>query len=188
MTNSNMQESSPQKSTGKNSVSMPFVWISLKSNISLENFQSNSAQSNMNIPSKTKTNISDCPELFARWYCLNGATCFSVNIQNSTMYNCWCAKGFQGLRCDYKYASSTGKYQDGQVDGSSRAETMVNETSSGSGQDDQVSFILTVSQHSNRRGDTLGSISRRYTKVINSIVFEALIIFLAITLVVLITR
>lgn len=47
--------------------------------------------------------VSECPESYARWYCLNGATCFAVEIRNTTLYNCWCPIGFQGLRCDYKY-------------------------------------------------------------------------------------
>ena len=29
-----------------------------------------------------------CPEAYAKWYCLNGATCFSVRIGESILYNC----------------------------------------------------------------------------------------------------
>lgn len=29
-----------------------------------------------------------CPQAYNDWYCLNGATCFSVIIGNSTLYNC----------------------------------------------------------------------------------------------------
>lgn len=29
-----------------------------------------------------------CPEAYAKWYCLNGATCFSVKIGESILYNC----------------------------------------------------------------------------------------------------
>lgn len=47
--------------------------------------------------------ISDCPDAYARWFCLNGATCFTLNKANTTMYNCWCTRGFHGLRCDHKY-------------------------------------------------------------------------------------
>lgn len=46
-----------------------------------------------------------CPEDIARWFCLNGATCFQVKIDNSTLYNCWCLDGYHGLRCDQKYSS-----------------------------------------------------------------------------------
>lgn len=51
-------------------------------------------------------NISSCPEDLARWYCLNGATCFEVKIGDSALYNCWCLSGYHGLRCDYKYSTS----------------------------------------------------------------------------------
>lgn len=53
--------------------------------------------------SKSETSTSECPETFAKWYCLNGATCFAVKIKESSLYNCWCPVGFHGLRCDYKY-------------------------------------------------------------------------------------
>ena len=52
-----------------------------------------------------KTNLSECPEAYSRWYCLNGATCFALKIQDSTLYNCWCTSGYHGLRCDYKYVT-----------------------------------------------------------------------------------
>ena len=37
-------------------------------------------------------------------YCLNGATCFTVNIADSILYNCQCANGYsdymgRGQRC-----------------------------------------------------------------------------------------
>ncbi|RWS17502.1 Protein spitz-like protein [Dinothrombium tinctorium] len=43
-----------------------------------------------------------CPEAYAKWYCLNGATCFSVRIGESILYNCECADGFMGQRCEFK--------------------------------------------------------------------------------------
>ena len=43
-----------------------------------------------------------CPEAYARWYCLNGATCFSVRIGESILYNCECADGYMGQRCEFK--------------------------------------------------------------------------------------
>ncbi|XP_035209520.1 protein spitz-like [Stegodyphus dumicola] len=43
-----------------------------------------------------------CPEAYAKWYCLNGATCFSVKIGESILYNCECANGFVGQRCEFK--------------------------------------------------------------------------------------
>lgn len=43
-----------------------------------------------------------CPEAYAKWYCLNGATCFSVKIGESILYNCECADGFVGQRCEFK--------------------------------------------------------------------------------------
>lgn len=46
---------------------------------------------------------SKCPEDFDKWYCLNGASCFSVKVSDATLYNCWCPKGYHGLRCEYKY-------------------------------------------------------------------------------------
>ncbi|PSN34839.1 hypothetical protein C0J52_24379 [Blattella germanica] len=29
-----------------------------------------------------------CPPAYAKWYCLNGATCFTVKIGESLLYNC----------------------------------------------------------------------------------------------------
>ncbi|XP_054709832.1 pro-epidermal growth factor-like [Uloborus diversus] len=43
-----------------------------------------------------------CSDAYAKWYCLNGATCFSVKIGESILYNCECADGFVGQRCEYK--------------------------------------------------------------------------------------
>ncbi|ENN79828.1 hypothetical protein D910_05154 [Dendroctonus ponderosae] len=43
-----------------------------------------------------------CPPAYAAWFCLNGATCFTVKIQDSLLYNCMCADGYQGSRCEYK--------------------------------------------------------------------------------------
>lgn len=30
----------------------------------------------------------ECPPAYAAWYCLNGATCFTVKIGDSLLYNC----------------------------------------------------------------------------------------------------
>ncbi|UYV67012.1 spi [Cordylochernes scorpioides] len=43
-----------------------------------------------------------CPDAYAKWYCLNGATCFSVKIGESILYNCECADGYIGQRCEFK--------------------------------------------------------------------------------------
>ncbi|XP_041448835.1 protein spitz [Drosophila obscura] len=43
-----------------------------------------------------------CPPTYAAWYCLNDATCFTVEIHNDILYNCECALGFMGPRCEYK--------------------------------------------------------------------------------------
>ncbi|XP_033217034.1 uncharacterized protein LOC117172873 [Belonocnema kinseyi] len=43
-----------------------------------------------------------CPPDYAQWYCLNGATCFTVKIVESLLYNCLCANGFIGQRCEFK--------------------------------------------------------------------------------------
>ncbi|XP_075216206.1 protein spitz-like isoform X2 [Lycorma delicatula] len=43
-----------------------------------------------------------CPPAYAAWYCLNGATCFTVRIGDSLLYNCECADGFMGQRCEFK--------------------------------------------------------------------------------------
>jgi len=43
-----------------------------------------------------------CPEAYATWYCLNGATCFAVKIGLEVLYNCECKDGYIGPRCDYK--------------------------------------------------------------------------------------
>ncbi|XP_067008254.1 protein spitz isoform X3 [Anabrus simplex] len=44
----------------------------------------------------------ECPPAYANWYCLNGATCFTVNIGESLLYNCECADGYMGQRCEFK--------------------------------------------------------------------------------------
>ncbi|XP_022671729.1 putative protein TPRXL isoform X2 [Varroa jacobsoni] len=43
-----------------------------------------------------------CPEAYAKWYCLNGASCFSLKIGESILYNCECASGYVGQRCEFK--------------------------------------------------------------------------------------
>lgn len=43
-----------------------------------------------------------CPPDYAEWYCLNGATCFTVKIAESLLYNCLCANGYIGQRCEFK--------------------------------------------------------------------------------------
>lgn len=43
-----------------------------------------------------------CPPSYAAWYCLNEATCFTVKIGDEILYNCECADGFMGPRCEYK--------------------------------------------------------------------------------------
>lgn len=50
-----------------------------------------------------------CPANYDAWYCLNEATCFTVKIGDSVMYNCECAMGFMGPRCEYKELD--GSYQ-----------------------------------------------------------------------------
>lgn len=50
--------------------------------------------------------MSVCPEAHAKWFCLNGSTCFTVRVRESILYNCWCLTGFYGLRCEYKYIRS----------------------------------------------------------------------------------
>ncbi|CAG0914735.1 unnamed protein product [Notodromas monacha] len=48
-----------------------------------------------------------CPPAYAAWYCLNGATCFTVKIGESLLYNCECADGYMGQRCEYKDLDGT---------------------------------------------------------------------------------
>lgn len=43
-----------------------------------------------------------CPANYDAWYCLNESTCFMVKISESIMYNCECALGFTGQRCEFK--------------------------------------------------------------------------------------
>ncbi|XP_076365864.1 protein spitz-like [Tachypleus tridentatus] len=58
------------------------------------------------LPTTSRPNITfqtyTCPEAYAKWYCLNGATCFSVKIGESILYNCECADGYMGQRCEFK--------------------------------------------------------------------------------------
>jgi len=48
-----------------------------------------------------------CPPAYAAWYCLNGATCFTVKIADSILYNCECADGYMGQRCEFKDLDGT---------------------------------------------------------------------------------
>ncbi|XP_060839702.1 pro-neuregulin-3, membrane-bound isoform-like isoform X1 [Rhopalosiphum padi] len=43
-----------------------------------------------------------CPNVYAKWYCLNDATCFAIEIGESVLYNCECTDGFMGQRCEFK--------------------------------------------------------------------------------------
>ena len=43
-----------------------------------------------------------CPPAYATYYCLNGATCFTVKIAESLMYSCECSDGYMGNRCEFK--------------------------------------------------------------------------------------
>ncbi|XP_053956722.1 protein spitz [Anastrepha ludens] len=58
------------------------------------------------VPTTSRPNITfpiySCPPTYAAWYCLNDATCFTVEIHNEILYNCECAAGFMGPRCEYK--------------------------------------------------------------------------------------
>nr|CAH2461056.1 U18_MYRTX_Mru1d [Myrmica ruginodis] len=47
-------------------------------------------------------NHDPCPPQYAEALCLNGGTCFTVTIMGSDNYNCICAPGFQGWRCQEK--------------------------------------------------------------------------------------
>lgn len=52
--------------------------------------------------------VFDCPREWAEWFCLNGATCFEVRLpENLKMYNCFCADGYWGSRCEYKGLDGT---------------------------------------------------------------------------------
>ena len=48
-----------------------------------------------------------CPDMYATVYCLNGATCFTVQIDKHTLYNCECAEGYIGSRCELKDLDSS---------------------------------------------------------------------------------
>lgn len=43
-----------------------------------------------------------CPPSYADSFCLNGATCFTVDIGEFQTYYCECADGFMGMRCEFK--------------------------------------------------------------------------------------
>lgn len=50
----------------------------------------------------------ECPLELKEYFCLNGATCFELRIpNNSQIYNCFCADGFWGNRCEYKVLDGT---------------------------------------------------------------------------------
>ena len=48
-----------------------------------------------------------CPSMYASVYCLNGATCFTVQIGEHLLYNCECAEGHIGSRCEFKDLDSS---------------------------------------------------------------------------------
>ncbi len=48
-----------------------------------------------------------CPPEYATVYCLNEATCFTVKIGEHLLYNCECAEGFIGPRCEFKDLDSS---------------------------------------------------------------------------------
>lgn len=54
----------------------------------------------------TRPNITfptfECPREYQNYFCLNGARCFTVKIENNILYNCECADGFTGSRCEFK--------------------------------------------------------------------------------------
>lgn len=64
---------------------------------------SHSAMARPNITFQTYA----CPPAYAAWYCLNGATCFTVKIADSILYNCECADGYMGQRCEFKDLDGT---------------------------------------------------------------------------------
>ncbi|KAH8234657.1 hypothetical protein KR032_001430 [Drosophila birchii] len=43
-----------------------------------------------------------CPPPYDAEYCLNGAKCFAVVLVNEVQYNCECALGFWGHKCENK--------------------------------------------------------------------------------------
>lgn len=48
-----------------------------------------------------------CPPAYATYFCLNGATCFTIKIGESILYNCECTEGYMGQRCEYKDLEGT---------------------------------------------------------------------------------
>jgi len=43
-----------------------------------------------------------CPPNFTTWYCLNGGTCFTINVGETPLYNCECGDDYMGQRCEFK--------------------------------------------------------------------------------------
>lgn len=75
-----------------------------------------------------------CPPNYSAWYCLNSATCFSVKIGEEILYNCECAVGYMGPRCEYK-----------EIDGSylpTRPRAMLEKASIASGATLALIFVL----------------------------------------------
>ncbi|XP_055338857.1 protein spitz-like [Paramacrobiotus metropolitanus] len=52
----------------------------------------------------------DCPDKYQKWYCLNGATCFTVKIGETILYNCRCLVGYMGQRCEFKDTDESYEY------------------------------------------------------------------------------
>ncbi|KAF6211220.1 hypothetical protein GE061_014336 [Apolygus lucorum] len=47
-------------------------------------------------------NTYPCESGYDTSLCLNGGTCFIVKVTDTGLYNCMCADGFVGQRCEYK--------------------------------------------------------------------------------------
>ncbi|CAG7821324.1 unnamed protein product [Allacma fusca] len=93
-----------------------------------------------------------CPPEYAAHYCLNGATCFTVKIGESILYNCECAEGYMGQRCEFK-----------DLDGSylpSKQRAMLEQAGITSGVAIMVVFVIIVCFYlyvRSRRKDSRGS-------------------------------
>ncbi|XP_044736482.1 uncharacterized protein LOC123298518 [Chrysoperla carnea] len=110
-TSTAVDNSSSNYSSSNNSTKFQLVWIWFiilaSSIVSVSEACSSRATPKPRPPAPTpRPNITfhtyACPQAYNDWYCLNGATCFSVIIGNSTLYNCECADGFMGPRCEFK--------------------------------------------------------------------------------------
>lgn len=48
-----------------------------------------------------------CKPEYTQWYCMNEGKCFTIVVNGTLTFNCECATGYEGQRCEYKSLDGT---------------------------------------------------------------------------------